>query len=151
MRRKSADTKRLEGNPGNRPVRDGLPRPVDRPTAPDWLGDYGRKVFERILSDVPDGIYSPNESEILATYCQACDTMRNAAFKLQIMGDVIVDRYGSTKLNPWFRVQQSAAATIAALGPKLGLDPISREKLYAPEPPATQSKFAGLTAITGGR
>lgn len=147
---KPAAVRVLEGNPSNRPIPAGFPLPAGAAMAPDWIGDYGRLVWNRVTEAMPPGVYTSTDIETLAAYCKAANDLRTASNWIAVTGHVIYDARGPM-VNPWTRIAREASNAVGTLGSKLGLDPTSRERLKAPEPPAPVSKFEGLTSIAGGK
>jgi P27 family predicted phage terminase small subunit len=157
---KPADVKKLEGNPGNRPVKEPV-RPAGKPRKPRHLTGYAAEIWHDVLGAMPPAVYAATDAGTLAAYCLACDQLREATEHLLVEGIVIrpvlrVNEdgtwiYGAPKRNPWHGVSVSAMEKIASLGGKLGLDPIARENLGAKPAEPPKSKFGGLVGIAGGR
>jgi len=159
--------KKLEGNPGHRPIPDDYLDPDGEPQRPDQLMGYAREVWEIITANMPPGVFSAIDAGALVAYCQACKQHRTATEYLELEGYVLqqrsevvvtedgttVTRYYKPARNPWATVLNEAAQKIATLGPQLGLTPTSRASIKAPaggsKPKA--SKFEGLVSIKGGK
>src|SRR3546814_885276 len=162
---KPADVKKLEGNPGKRPLKEPV-RPEGKPRKPRHLTGYAAEIWHDVLGAMPESVYAATDAGTLVAYCIACDDLRDARGHLLVEGHVIRpvirvvenddgeirEIYGPPKRNPWGAVTREAMDKIATLGSKLGLDPIARENLGASpggEPP--KSKFGGLVGIAGGK
>lgn len=141
--------KRLEGNPGKQKLRDGFVEAHGNIVPPAHLSGYALEVWHRVVRSMPPGVYAPTDADTLAAYCVACDTHAKAVWALEIEGHVLQTPYGP-KRNPWGTIGSQARQQIATLGTRLGLDPMARENIHAPERPVT-SKFTGLVGINGGK
>jgi P27 family predicted phage terminase small subunit len=69
---------------GHRPAparsRRASPTP---PTAPDFLDEYARRVFDRVVRELePLGILNPSHRELLAAYAEVASVNRNAILAL---------------------------------------------------------------------
>lgn len=137
----------LEGNPGKRRVAARGVQPTGEATPPGHLTGYARVVWARVVDAMPAGTYRPTDTELLAAYCDAAATHREATAHVAAEGPVLTGPRGRQQRNPWFAVQRDAARQIESLGRRLGLDPLARERL-SPPPQPTASKFAGLITTT---
>lgn len=154
--------KKLEGNPGKRALPKDTVAPDGAAIMPAHVTGYAADVWRRVVTAMPEGVYRATDDETLAAYCLACARVRTAAEMLEIEGHVIynrkvIDRDDGTRLiiddakrNPWGVVMREATKELAMLGTKLGLDPIARENIKAPEKPSA-GRFAGLFGIDGGK
>ena len=160
---KPADIKKLAGNPGNRPIVEGV-KPDGDAHRPDHLDGYALDVWERIVNAMPPGLYKATDTEMLAAYCIAASKLRDATMALKVEGEVIqpggetVDMdagtvstfVGKAYRNPWSAVAREATMVMVSVGARLGLDPVSRDTVKPPEnKPA--SKFGALMGIPGGK
>lgn len=146
-KKKPVALKRLEGNPGHRPLPSGYVEPKGSPCAPEHLTGYAREVWQRVTRSMPDGVYLATDTETLVAYCDAVDTLRKAMLAIAAEGHVLETTFGP-KRNPWNTIATQTRQQIATLGTRLGLDPIARESINAPER-RSESKFAGLVGIDG--
>jgi phage terminase small subunit len=53
--------------------------------------------------------------------------------------------------NPWTVISSQARQQLATIGTRLGLDPMARENIKAPQSKPPASKFTGLVGINGGK
>lgn len=142
--------KRLEGNPGKQRLPSGFVQATGVIAPPDYLAGYALEVWHRVIASMPEGVYAPTDADTLAAYCDACATLSRAIWALMIEGDVVQTPYGA-KRNPWGLIATQARQQIATIGTRLGLDPMARENIKAPEPDRPTGKFAGLVGIDGGK
>lgn len=161
---KSAKIRELEGNPGKRAMPKDFIYPDGDPARPEHLTGYAKIVWDRIVRSMPPGVYKTTDEELLAAYCRAAHLQKICIETLAIQGEVIVPivrvredeegativEYGPPTRNPWSKIEHEARAQIATLGTRLGLDPISRENIKAPDKRPV-SKFDGLTVVNGGK
>lgn len=150
--KKPAELEALEGNPGRRPRNTKAPKVKGAPVEPDYLDDYGLRVWRRLVGAMPAGVYRATDSDLLAAYCEAAALHRRAATMIRIEGEIAVGEKGTPFQNPWVAILNRQAQLLATLGTRLGLDPAARQALNAdPDEDAPPSKFEGLFAIPGGR
>lgn len=150
---KPAAIKKLEGNPGQRPIPEDFVAASGKANRPAFLPRYAAETWDRICDSMPPGIYTGADVTLLVAYCLAADHMREASIQIQSEGHVVTVQTKDgfvPRRNPWCTVQNDAMAKIATIGSRLGLDPISRESIKAP-PEKPKSKFEGLTGINGGK
>jgi P27 family predicted phage terminase small subunit len=139
----------LEGNRNKEKLPDGfieVDAPLERPEGMNKAAD---EVFDNVIGAMPPGVYTAGDRELILTYCMACSNLREARQNLEIQGQVLETEYG-LKRNPWGVVAREAIAQIATIGSRLGLDPMARQNIAAPEKKA-KSKFEGLIPINGGK
>jgi P27 family predicted phage terminase small subunit len=147
---KNSQIKRLEGNPGRRPLKSGV-KASDRPICPDHLPEYARACWDRIVASMPPAVYAAADQDLLAAYCIAADTLRQAVIALKTEPAVVEGANGAPYQNPWISIQSKQSQLLASLGARLGLDPAARESLSAPADDGPQSKFGDLIPIKGGK
>lgn len=138
--------KKLLGNPGRRPLNDNEPQPTGPPTAPDHLDTYAKMVWLRIMVSMPDGVYTAADTDTLTAFVDQCSIYRTACLELAKLDPEKWVADG--KITPWLRVKNDAAAKIATLGTRLGLNPTARSAIQMPEKKAN-NKFGRLTAVGG--
>lgn len=150
-RPKPLEIKRLDGNPGKRPLNDAAPVVKAGPVMPDYLTDYAEVVWRRIVAAMPEQVYRATDSALLAAYCQAAALHRAACAALETAPEVVAGPGGAPYQNPWVSIQNRQARLMASLGSRLGLDPAARQRLQAaPGDNAPKSKFAGLYGAEDG-
>ena len=133
------------GNPGKRPINSEEPQPDGLPEPPEYLDDYARQLFDRIVIAMADGVYTACDTELLAAYCSACSVHKHAVEHILRNGTMIED-----KLNPWIKEQRQQAQVIATLGTRLGLDPAARASIKVPEKKPA-GKFGEYGVVQGGK
>ncbi|WP_149030288.1 phage terminase small subunit P27 family [Kitasatospora sp. MBT66] len=122
--------KRLDGNPGNRPIFEAPVVSGDFPSPPDWLDDMALGEWNR-LAPILDGmgIITGADRVAIAAYCQAYSLYVNATRDLSANGFSAEGRQGSIVKNPALQAQIAAQDQMAKWGAKLGLSPSDRARL----------------------
>lgn len=141
--------KRLEGNPGKKRMPKGHVEPTGTIEPPIYVIGHALAVWHRVVGSMPPGVYAPTDVDVLAAYCLAVDAHGKAAEALLIEGHVVQTIHGP-KRNPWGVVATQARAQIATLGTRLGLDPLARENINAPDQRPV-GNFGALVGIDGGK
>ena len=139
----------IEGNPSKRPLNGKEPKPEGPAVCPDWLPTYAKQIFHRVLSAMPEGLYTAADIETLTSYAYASHQARQAIEALEASpeqggGAVLSDANGKKYRNPWQTVLGDANADIAKLGTSLGLTPAARARLSSPDSQKKGGKFKGL-------
>lgn len=149
---KSPELRRLEGNPGYKPINEDAPVATGRPVAPDYLSEYANEVWVRVIGSMPSSVYTAADQDLLAAYCVAADLHRQAVKQVALEGAVIPGGgEGRSYVNPCVKVLNEAAQKMALIGSRLGLDPAARATLRVPKDEKPKSKFEGLVAFPGGQ
>lgn len=143
-RPKPNEIKRLEGNPGRRPIHTDTAQPTGRPSKPSYLEGYASEVWHRLIGSMPEKVYTAADEDLLAAYCVAADLHRDAVAQVNAMGAVLTTEAGSFTTNPYVRVLNAQATKMASIGSRLGLDPAARASLRVPQDDRPRSKFEGL-------
>ena len=149
-RPKLPEVKRLEGNPGNRPIIDSGIAGLGVPFAPEHLCDDARGCLEVIKASMPPGVYSTLDSYLLSAFAAAWATHKRATHEIANPGFewVVKSPQGGSQPNAWVRIANQQAALLASLGDRLGLSPKARASLHVPEE-KPKSKFDGLIGAPG--
>ncbi len=127
--KKPTHLKLIEGNPGKRALNEREPKPKGGARAPTLMTPAAKKVWPKLVAAMPPGVFSAADSFILASYCEAVSQHQLATKMIAETPPTVEGSTGQTKISPWFAMQREAATQIAALGAKLGLDPISRQNI----------------------
>jgi len=136
--------KRLEGNPGKRPLNGNAPVPTGRVAKPPYVTGYAGEVWDEIVGSMPPNLYTTVDAVVLAAFCVAAGQHRQATETLARDGLMVFSSNGDEKPHPALTAQTRALTTIAVLGARLGLDPSSRASLVMPRAVKLASKFEGL-------
>ena len=129
---KPTAVKKLEGNPGCRPLNANEPKPKGAAVCPDWLEDEAKAEWERISGVLEDmGVLTEADTLAFAGYCQAYARWREA--------EEYLSKHGSTFTTPSGYVQQVPQVSIAHTNlnimlkfcTEFGLTPSARSRITA--------------------
>ena len=101
--KKPAIVRRLEANPGRRPIEaDGI-EGLGEPFIPEHLPDDARGCIEVIKQSMPPGVYSGLDSFLLAAFAMAWTIHKRAAFEIgnPAFAFTVPGSTGSQVLSPW--------------------------------------------------
>ena len=144
-KKKPDEIKRLEGNPGKRPLNGNAPNPTGRAAKPSYVTEYAAEVWNQIVDSMPLNLYTTVDSVVLAAFCVAARQYKTSTETLDLDGLTVVSAVsGDEKPHPALQAQSKALNTIATLGVRLGLDPSSRASIVMPNAIKLESKFEGL-------
>jgi P27 family predicted phage terminase small subunit len=125
------------GNPGKRrlPKEGEEPEPeaIDAlPEPPDWLGQYGRKEWERVGPALMD-MRLLTEADLLAfcAYCANVDLMIESKNDIDKNGATILGARGYVR-NPALASFAQAVTALRALATEFGMTPSSRARMRLP-------------------
>lgn len=145
--RKHPEIRRLEGNPGKRPIDDLLIVAEGEPFAPDHLDDEATACLEMIARHMPPGVYATVDTYVLSAFATAWAIHRRASLELQAQALVVRGAKGGEVANPFVAIVNSQARIMASLASRLCLDPIARMALRVPDAKRPRSKFDGLLGL----
>ena len=127
--------KRLQGNPGRRPLPANEPQP-DRtmPRCPGHLGAEAKREWRRVAKKLHNaGILSNVDRAVLAAYCQVYGRWVQAEIDLREKGVVVLTTNGNPIKNPQLNVADKALDQILKFSREFGLTPSSRAGLVVGE------------------
>lgn len=149
MGRKATPThlKLLSGNPGKRPINHDEPQ-VDGDLRtvppPKGLGTEAKKMWKRMLENSPHGMLKNLDQAELMRFCIAHESYIKAYEMVKTQGEVILNRHGDQKTNPWLAVMIKQGEIMASSGSNLGFSPVSRSKIKIQSGAKPKSKFTVL-------
>lgn len=137
-----------EGNPGHRPIRDGVtlpPTALEEPNWPDWLGDQDEEselarqtaaeLWGRTAPVLSRSMGLVNEQrEVLADFCVTWARIVQGERSLSRDG-VLVDSGRADRgrvRNPWTTVLNQYRSHMRSLAGELGLTPSAASRLTRP-------------------
>ncbi len=142
-RRKSNELRELQGTLKNdriySPTANYPAATDDDITAPPYLGRYGKALFRKTAALMSEqGVLQRVDITLLSAYASAFDGFVNATLDLKKNGYVLTataeTRSGFSNKqyrNPSVDLQVKFSTLLASLGSRLGLDPISRQRVEA--------------------
>lgn len=152
-----APLKLLRGNPGRRPVSEGLQpeQSQDVPEPPPFLTGYATDEWWSVATELHRlGVLTKLDLTSLAAYCYAYGQWRDAAEVLASMsgdparGMVIRTQYGACVENPLIAIARRASQDMIRFANEFGLTPAARSRISSGVngDQDTGSKFDGLLA-----
>jgi len=141
---KNPEIRRLEGNPGKRPIKQPPIKPEGEPFGFDNLSEDAQACMEVIWASLPPGVLTRPDSYLIAAYATAWAVHKRASTALRDQSLVLKGARGTGTTNPHLRIMNSQARLMASLGARLGVDPVSRMAIRVPDEKETSSKFDGL-------
>jgi P27 family predicted phage terminase small subunit len=127
--------KRLEGNPGLRPLNDREPRPrVCIPRCPVHVKGVARREWHRIGAILARlGVLTEADRVALEIYCVTYQHWIEAEAMIAKSGLVIKGKYEKLIMNPFFVIAQRTAIQLQTIMCEFGLTPSSRSRLSIPD------------------
>ena len=122
--------KKLQGNPGKRPLNKKEPQPriVSLLDPPGWLGQHGKEEWVRVVRDLPKGMVTVLDRAVLENYCAAYDEWRTCL--------TMIKKYGRTQENngrrfnsPYVSQCQRARLDLNRFAAELGFTPSARSRV----------------------
>ena len=135
--------KKLEGNPGKRPLNDLEPLPqVTMLRCPNWLETEAKKEWRRLAPVlISAGILTSADAVPFAGYCQAYARWREAEEQVSRLGMVYKEKDTErVRPNPYIAIARAAFAEVKSLAAEFGLTPANRTAIIANALTAEKSK-----------
>lgn len=129
---KPAAIKRLEGNPGKRPIQRE-PKASGLPVPPSIFNDEQRRLWLLVLSFMPQGLIAACDGPMLEIFVFAWWTHREARRQINDLGLMVRSGDGPIR-NPLLGIARGAAADMHRVGADLGLSPLARTRLIEGDP-----------------
>lgn len=133
--------KKLEGNPGKRAINHAEPIATGQPAPPKTMSKAAATIWKRVVGSMPRGVWTGADENLLAAYCEAAALHHEAADKLKTEPKVSIGSTGQAVVSPWVKIMADQARLMASLGARLGLDPMARQAINAPEDDKPVSRF----------
>jgi P27 family predicted phage terminase small subunit len=139
---KPAWKKRLEGNPGKRPIKESVKAPPGRPTCPTWLDEGARATWARLAPELEKrDLLTPLDRDSFALYCQSYSAWAEAEQVLAERVRFYVGPGGKLRERPEVTVAERAMKNTVAIGREFGLTPVSRARLNLLPPDDEDDEF----------
>lgn len=126
--------KKLEGNPGKRPLNDLEPLPqVTMLRCPNWLETEAKREWRRLAPVlIGAGILTSADAVPFAGYCQAYARWREAEEQVSRLGMVYKEKDTErVRPNPYIAIARAAFAEVKSLAAEFGLTPANRTAIIA--------------------
>jgi len=125
--------KRLQGNPGRRPLPEDEPQPNEltaMPRAPDFLDKEGRKFWKQIGSELIDcGILTKLDLSMFGMLCYAYESWIETHCRLEESGLIYTTPSGIERPHPLWKIGIDEGDRFLRLAKEFGLTPSSRSGL----------------------
>ncbi len=145
--------KKLEGNPGRRPLNHNEPKPDKKaPRCPAWLEDEAKKEWKRtgkILERL--GLLTELDMAAFAGYCQAFARWKEAEEFISKHGTIIRTPSGYLQQVPQVSIAQTNLKIMLKFCEQFGLTPSARSRIAAGENPEREADPMELILINGGK
>lgn len=123
--------KKLEGNPGKRPLNKNEPQPKKRaPRCPSWLEKDAKKEWRRLVKELEElGLLTSLDWGIFAGYCQSYARWKEAEEFISKHGSISKTSSGYIQQIPQVSIAQQNLKQMRTLGSELGLSPSARSRI----------------------
>ena len=127
--------KKLQGNPGKRPLNEREPMPMNRrPNCPRWLSEEAKREWRRLARPLHEaGLLTFVDRDVLAMYCESLARWIRAEQRCLESGDVLFTSNGNMVQNPWLGIANRSKKDTLTIMARLGLDPAMRSRIKLPE------------------
>ena len=142
--RKPAAIRELEGNRSRTPIPREISA-VGRPEAPTHLSAEELDRWQDIVSSLPVELLSRADEQCLERMAIAWAAFRQTTILINKAGLLTRGANGEPVRNPLLLIRATAADEMHACGQVLGLSPLARTRLVAPE----QESIDPLTVLLG--
>ena len=159
-KKKPAALKKLEGNPGGKPILVEPQTSGEMPEPPSHLDEYAIEEWERVAEGLNlMGVLDTIDMATFAAYCSAYSRWHHAEDELVKISKegsprdalVIKTIQGNWIQQPLIGISNVAARDMVKFASEFGLTPAARAKLGVDPKKKTKSKFSGLIGINGGK
>ncbi len=129
--------KRLDGNPGHRPLNQREPQPPkDMPECPAVLVGEARAEWDRMSAQLHrTGLLTAIDGAALTAYCIAWARVVEAQAKLQEYGSVIKSPNGCLMQSPYLAILNRALEQLMRAAVEFGMTPSSRSRVQTKDVP----------------
>lgn len=144
--------KKLEGNPGKRPLNEREPKPSKKaPRCPEWLDPEAKKEWRRMSKVLEDlGILSEIDRSAFAGYCQAYARWKEAEEFITKHGTIVKTPSGYWQQVPQVSIAQTYLKLMYRFCEQFGLTPSSRSRIITDKPLDSEDPLE-LLLIKGGK
>ena len=125
--------KRLEGNPGKRPLNIYEPKPPKKaPMCPNWLDEEAQREWHR-LSKIMEtmGVLTEADMAMFAIYCDAYSKWKDATDFINQHGQIFQTPSGYMQQVPQVSIAQTYGKLMSKIATEFGLTPASRSRIIA--------------------
>lgn len=137
-------TRRLEGNPGKRPLNNREPAlPAEVPDCPDHLDAEARAEWFRTAAVLREmGLLTRADRAALAAYCTVYSRWVHAEAQVKKFGAIVKSpEKGFPMKSPYLTIADQALEAMRKLLVEFGLTPSSRSRIKVPEDADTRAEL----------
>jgi P27 family predicted phage terminase small subunit len=142
--KKPAAVRQLEGNRSRTPIPQEIAA-IGIPEAPASLTAEQRDRWNEIVGSLPVELLSRADNQVLERMAIAWATFRQTCALINQSGLLTRGQNGEPVYNPLLRIRKVATEEMEACGQALGLSPLARTRLTAPD----QEDTDPLTVLLG--
>ncbi|MFZ4773946.1 MAG: phage terminase small subunit P27 family [Terrimicrobiaceae bacterium] len=123
--------KKLQGNPGKRPLNENEPRPVPNiPGCPSHIVGPARKEWKRLTAELfTQGLLTSLDRAALAGYCAAYGRWVEAEKAIRKDGLTMVTPNGFLVQTPYVGIANKSVEQMCKFAAQFGMTPASRSKI----------------------
>lgn len=151
---KPTAVKKLEGNPGKRPLNPFEPMPVKKdktPECPDWLEEEAKNEWNRLADNLSGlGLLTEMDIQAFASYCQAYARWREAEEFITRHGSIVKTAKGGWQQVPQVSIAHQNQRIMMQAAAEFGLTPSSRSRIIADQAVSKESDEMEFLLISGG-
>ena len=131
-RPKPTKIKRLEGNPGQRPLPANEPEAHGAPVCPDWLDADARIEWDRIIDAYGHIEYlTAGHQAALAVYCQTWSDYKRYCGIVAQYHELTKTTKGEVVVSPYVGLRNKASQALRQYAAELGFTPSSQTRCVA--------------------
>lgn len=140
--------KKLNGNPGKRPLNDDEPQPeIGAPEPPEFLTEAALEEWNRLIPELVElGLVSQLSRATIAAYCQAYGRWKEAEAHLAVEPYVLIGEKGGSYQNPWLAIANKAMEQMQKIAAEFGMTPSSQSRVSTTKPQSTTASPLTLFA-----
>ncbi|WP_350342357.1 phage terminase small subunit P27 family [Proteinivorax tanatarense] len=129
---KPSALKKLEGNPGKRPVNNNEPKLSKKaPRCPSWLEPEAKKEWRRMAKTLEEiGVLTQVDAAAFAGYCQAYARWKEAEEFLSKHGTIFKTPSGYIQQVPQVSIAQTYLKVMKDFCSEFGLTPSARSRIH---------------------
>lgn len=130
---KPTATRRVEGNPGRRPLNKQEPKlPAGAPTCPAHLDGEAKREWKRVVKLLSAaGIITRVDRAVLTAYCRAWSLYVEADCNVQKYGLMLVSEKKVPYQSPYLNTMTAALKDVRSYAAELGMTPSARSRVQA--------------------
>ena len=136
--------RKLEGNPGHRPLNDREPvPPAGVPECPEYLDEEARAEWFRTCAALRQmGLLSAADRTALAAYCTVYSRWVAAEAQVRKFGAIVKSpQKGFPMKSPYLSIADQAMEAMRKFMIEFGLTPSSRSRIRVPEDATAANEF----------